>query len=76
MAISIKSLGLDRLGLEVRLSLVEELWDSIAADSGAVLLTGPQRVELHRHLADHRTDPTNVVLWDELRSSVNDQLKR
>jgi hypothetical protein len=44
MAISIKSLGLDRLGLEDRLSLVEELCDSIAADSGAVLLTGPQRV--------------------------------
>jgi len=76
MAISIKSLGLDRLRLEERLSLVEELWDSIAADSEAVPLTGPQHVELDRRLADHEADPTDVTSWDEVRSSVNDQLKR
>jgi putative addiction module component (TIGR02574 family) len=76
MAISIKSLGLDRLRLEERLSLVEELWDSIAADSEAVPLTGPQRVELDRRLADHEADPTDVTSWDEVGSSVNDQLKR
>jgi putative addiction module component (TIGR02574 family) len=56
MAISIKSLGLDQLGPEERLSLAEQLWDSIAADSEAVPLTGPQRVELDRRLADHETD--------------------
>ena len=76
MTISIKSLGLDRLGLEERLSLAEQLWDSIAADSGAVPLTGPQRVELDRRLADHGTDPADVMSWDEVRSSVSDQLKR
>jgi putative addiction module component (TIGR02574 family) len=76
MAVSIKSLGLDRLRLEERLSLVEELWDSIAADSEALPLTGPQRVELDRRLADHEADPTDVTSWDEVRSSVNDQLKR
>jgi putative addiction module component (TIGR02574 family) len=76
MAISIKSLGLDRLRLEERLSLVEELWDSIAADSEAVPLTVPQSVELDRRLADHEADPTDVTSWDEVRSSVNDQLKR
>jgi len=76
MAVSIKSLGLDRLGLEERLSLAEQLWDSIAADSEAVPLTGPQRVELDRRLADHETDPTDVMSWDEVRSSVNDQLNR
>jgi putative addiction module component (TIGR02574 family) len=76
MTVSIKSLGLDRLGLEERLSLVEELWDSIAADSEAVPLTGPQRIELDRRVADHEADPTDVTSWDEVRSSVNDQLKR
>jgi len=76
MAVSIKSLGLDRLRLEERLSLVEELWDSIAADSEAVPLTGPQRVELDRRLADHEADATDVTSWDEVKSSVNDQLKR
>jgi putative addiction module component (TIGR02574 family) len=76
MAISIKSLGLDRLRLEERLSLVEELWDSIASDSEGVPLTGPQRVELDRRLADHEADSAEVMSWDEVRSSVSDQLKR
>ena len=35
MSVSLKSLGIDRLGIEQRLALVEELWDSIAADSAA-----------------------------------------
>ena len=43
MAISLKSLGIERLGIEERLILVEELWDSIAADSRAVPLTETQR---------------------------------
>jgi putative addiction module component (TIGR02574 family) len=76
MAVSIKSLVLDRLRLEERLSLVEELWDSIAAESESVPLTGPQRVELDRRVADHEADPTDVTSWAEVRSSVSDPLKR
>ncbi len=76
MAVSIKSLGIDRLGVEERLSLVEELWDSIAADSGAVPLTPAQRAELDRRLADHEAHPDDVVSWDEVKSSIDEQLKR
>jgi putative addiction module component (TIGR02574 family) len=48
----------------------------MAAHGEAVSLTEPQCVELDRRLADHETDPTDVMSWDEVRSSVNDQLKR
>lgn len=76
MAVSIKSLGLDQLGLEERLALVEELWNSIAADSEAVPLTGPQRSELDRRLADHQAKPDDTISWDEVKSSINDRLTR
>ncbi len=33
MNASVKSLGIDRLPVEERLALVEEIWDSIAADN-------------------------------------------
>jgi putative addiction module component (TIGR02574 family) len=76
MAVSIKSLGIDRPGVEERLSLLEELWDSIAADSSVVPLTPAQRTELDRRLVDHEAHPDDVVSWEEAKSSVDEQLKR
>ena len=69
MSVSIKSLGIDRLGVEDRLSLVEQIWDSIAADSAAVPLTDAQRVELDNRIADHETNPDDVVSWEEAKAS-------
>lgn len=61
MGVSIKSLGIDRLGIEERLALVEEIWDSIAEDSAAVPLTDAQRAELDLRLAEHEANPDDVV---------------
>lgn len=44
------------LPIEQRLHLVEELWDSIAADQGALALTEAQRQELDRRLDAYETD--------------------
>ena len=74
MAVSIKSLGIDRLDVEERLSLIGELWDSIA-DSATVPLTPAQQTELDRRIADHQAHPDDVVSWEEVKSSINEQLK-
>jgi putative addiction module component (TIGR02574 family) len=76
MSVSWKSLGIDRLGVEERIALVEEIWVSIAADSAAVPLTAPQRDELDRRLADHAANPDDVVSWDEVKASLDEHLKR
>ncbi len=76
MSVSVKSLGIDRLGIEERLALVEELWDSIAADSAAIPLTDAQRAELDRRLADHEATPDDVVPWEEVKASITERLKR
>lgn len=44
------------LPVEQRLHLVEELWDSIAADQGALALTDAQRRELDRRLDAYEAD--------------------
>ncbi len=70
MSASIKSLGIDRLPIEERLALVEEIWDSIAADSDAVPLTQAQRVELEKRIAEDDAHPHDVTPWEQVKAST------
>ena len=76
MNVSLKSLGIDRLSVEERLALVEDLWDSIAEDSAATSLTDAQRAELERRLADHEANPNDVVPWEDVKASITARLIR
>ena len=73
MNVSIKSLGIERLSVAERLTLVEELWDSIAASTP---ITDEQRAELDRRLADHEANPDDVVSWEEVQSSITARLAK
>ena len=75
MAALIKSLGINRLKVEERLTLVEELRDIIAADSGAIPLTEAQRAELDRRIAEHEAKPDDVVSWEDIQVSIAERLK-
>ena len=75
MAVSLRSLGIDQLGIEDRLALVEELWDSIATDKAAIPLTVTQQAELERRIVEHQANPDDVISWNEIRDSIGDRLK-
>jgi putative addiction module component (TIGR02574 family) len=47
---------LGKLPLDERIQLVEDLWDSIAADQNALPLTAEQRAELDRRLDAYEVD--------------------
>ncbi len=47
---------LHTLSIDERIQLVEDIWDSIAADQAALPLTDEQRVELDRRLDAYETD--------------------
>lgn len=76
MSISIKSLGIDRLSVDERLTLLEQIWDSIAAESAVVPLTDAQRTELDRRLADYGAHPEDVVTWEDVEASIVFRLGR
>jgi putative addiction module component (TIGR02574 family) len=76
MSVSIKSLGIDRLGVEDRLSLIEQIWDSIPANSAAAPLTDAQRAELDRRIANHDENPSDVVTWEEVKASIAERLRQ
>ena len=76
MSVSLKSLGIDRLSVEERLALVQELWDSIAESAGELPLSEAQQTELDRRLAEHEAHPDDVVLWEDVKASIEARLKR
>jgi putative addiction module component (TIGR02574 family) len=69
MTASVKSLGIDRLPIDERLTLVEDIWDSIAADTGVVPLTDAQRIELEKPIAADGARPDDVTPWEQVKAS-------
>ena len=61
---------------EERLALVEQIWDSIAADSAAVPLTKSQRIELHKQTEEGDARPDDVTPWEQIKASTLSRLGR
>lgn len=60
-----------KLSISERIQLVEDIWDSIAAEAtNTVELSLAQKAELHRRVAAHRADPSTAVPWDQVRSKL------
>jgi len=76
MGVSVKTLGIDRLNVDERLALVEEIWASICADAKSFPLTDGQSAELDRRVADDDAFPDDVVPWNEVKASVRSHLER
>lgn len=70
MGASLEALGIDKLDVEDRLALVEEIWASIVADAEVSPLTPEQREELDRRVADDDAYPNDVIPWSEVKASV------
>lgn len=47
---------LQQLTVDERITLVEDLWDSIAADQGGLPITADQKIELDRRLNAYTVD--------------------
>jgi putative addiction module component (TIGR02574 family) len=73
MGARVKSLGIDRLGLEERLALVEEIWGSIG-EGHAISLTEAQRTELELRYAEDEANPVAVTEWEQVRASTLSRL--
>ncbi len=64
---TIESLGIDKLSVDDRIVLVEDIMDSIAADED---LTEAQRAELELRLADDDANPDDTVPWEQVEAEA------
>ena len=75
MSATLHDFGLDRLGVEERLQLVQDLWDSIAADIEKEPLSEAQRQEVDRRWAAHRANPCAAIPWEQVEAEALARLR-
>lgn len=59
-----------------RIQLAEDLWDSVAAETGGLPLTAAQQAELDRRLADMERDPGAGDSWETVRARIESRLDK
>ena len=72
---TIHTLGIDQMTRAERIALVQEIWDTIAAESPPPLLTESQRTELRRRVAEDDANPEDVVPWEQVKAQTLGRLK-
>jgi putative addiction module component (TIGR02574 family) len=58
------------LSIPERIKLVEDIWDSIAAEPKAIELTLEQKAELDRRIEYHNSNPNDTVPWEKVRDEA------
>jgi putative addiction module component (TIGR02574 family) len=67
----LQDLGIDRLPVEQRVELVQEIWDSIAREMGLLPPTPDEQMELEGRATEDTASPDDVSHWDEIKSDAS-----
>jgi putative addiction module component (TIGR02574 family) len=73
MSPTLKALGIDQMSVAQRILLVEEIWDSIAAEDADIPLTEAQRQDLQHRIAAYEANPKAGSSWEEVRARLRDK---
>jgi putative addiction module component (TIGR02574 family) len=70
MSASFQVPDLSQLSVAERIIVVEQIWDSIAAEQGTLPLTPAQEAELDRRLESYRKSPTTGDSWENVKARI------
>jgi putative addiction module component (TIGR02574 family) len=70
MSTSFQLPNFSQLSVAERIVIVEQIWDSIAAEQGTLPLTPAQEAELDRRLESYRQSPTAGASWDDAKARI------
>jgi putative addiction module component (TIGR02574 family) len=76
MGVTVKSLGIDKLPIEERLALVDEIWDGISSEVQALNLNDEMKAELDRRITLADTNPNASIPWDLVKLEAEARLKK
>lgn len=61
---------ISKLTLAERILLVEEIWNSVAADSESRAITESEKEELDQRLAAYRRSPESGSTWEDVKARL------
>ena len=76
MTPTLEMLGIDRLSVEARIDLVQQIWDSVAAEAESAPLTDAQKREVDRRLAAHRANADAAIPWEQVEAEALARLQK
>ena len=76
MGVTAKSLGIDKLPIEEKLALIEEIWDGISAEASNLELSEEMKAELDRRIDESQSNPGSGIPWDLVESETRKRLAK
>jgi len=70
MSPTLKQMGIDRLSMEERVALAQEILDTVIADQSPGPLSAAKRQELQRRLADQTANPSAGIPWEQIEAEA------
>lgn len=65
-----------KLSVAERIQLVEDIWDSIGAETqDSFSLSKEQKEELYRRIEAHHSNPSSCIPWEKVRKKMFQQEK-
>ncbi len=61
---------IEKLSIQEKILLVEDLWDKISSEEAAVPVPESHMTELDRRLVRHKSSPGELLSLDELRKRI------
>lgn len=76
MSNRIHELGIDRLPVDERIALAQDIWDSVARDKGMPTLDEAMRAELDRRLKEMEASPDSGADWETIKQETQARWRR
>lgn len=76
MGQALHALGIDSMSVEDRITLVKDIWDSVAIEAGLQPPSSAEQVELDRRLAEDDANPDDTVSWETIKTEAQARWQR
>jgi putative addiction module component (TIGR02574 family) len=70
MGATLRELGIDRLSVDERIRLVEEIWDSIVTEVETLEIPQSHKDELDHRIAADEANPRDGSTWEQIKAGL------